>query len=131
MAFQDHGVTELVRMIAVLGDFRRHSTEYGIIGESSKKLEMALARRVHACQDRIDDTQRGCVADASMCNPIPGSDMSAGFDRGLKGADHRRPDRDDAAAGCFDPCDRFRGSLWNTIGLVERQAQVQRGIASR
>ena len=62
LAFEQHGIAELVRAIAARGYRRRDALEHGVVGKGAQQLEMAFAGLVDAGQDRIDDVQSACHA---------------------------------------------------------------------
>lgn len=124
LALDQHRVAKFVGAITILCQCRRDGEQHRVIRESSKELEMAFARHVHAGQDHIHDAQPGFSSDTSACNAARDTHATLVNCRRLKRAHHGRPNSNDAARLRFHVTDRCRGPLRNVVGLIERKPRV-------
>jgi hypothetical protein len=99
--------------------------------ERAQQVVVARSRLVRAADDRIDrrEARRGA-------EPVVG-DARAGFEparlrrRVLERARDGGADRDDPAAALLCRANRGDGAGRNAVGLVERQARIECGVAGR
>ena len=100
-AFNQHGIAELMRAVAVLREGSGDSVQRHVVGDGPEEFEVAFARFVHASKDRVHDAQPGFTRDASTRNAVSGAQPAVGVRGGLERPDDGCPDRDDAPAFCL------------------------------
>jgi hypothetical protein len=72
-AFDQHGITELVRAVAVPASGHANLIQHAIRGKSPEQLKVTFARSMHASEDRIHDPKGRFTPDASARDSIAGA----------------------------------------------------------
>jgi hypothetical protein len=72
-AFDQHGITELVRAVAVPASGHGNLIQHGIRGKSPEQLKVTFARSMHASEDCIHDLKDRFTPDASARDSIAGA----------------------------------------------------------
>jgi len=130
-AFDQHGITKLVRAVTEPGRRLGHLLQRCIIGEGPQQLEVTFAGLVHASQHRIRDAEWRFTPNAPARNSVPAPHAAVGVRCRLERADDARPDRNDAPIFQLCALDCRRSVFRDAIGLVEREAQVEVRISRR
>ena len=120
-----------MRAVAEPGERLGHLLQHCIIGEGPQQLEVTFAGLVHAGQDRIRDAERRFTPDAPARNSVPAPHAAVSVRCRLERADDGRPDGNDAPVFRLCALDRCRSVFRDAIGLVEREAQVERRMSGR
>ena len=99
--------------------------------ERAQQFVVARCRLVRAADDRVDNAQAGRRTDPVVGDARTGGEPARPHRGVLERARDRRAERDDATAAPLRCSDRGDGRRRHAVGLVERQACIELGVAGR
>ena len=105
-----------------------HRGEHAIVRERAEQGVVALAGFVDSGHDCIHDAQARGGADALRREPGSRAECSRRARRMLERSGDRGAEGDDAASRSADARDCARRGFGNPIGLVEREASIERRV---
>src|SRR5262247_794354 len=86
---------------------------------------------MHAGENCIDDAQPKFTTDASNRNPVTGTHLAVASCGRLECPHNGSADGYDPSAVQLSLIDGNRGDLWDAIGLIEGQPQIQGRVSRR
>lgn len=125
MTFDQNGIAELVRSVAVRRHHPVRAPERGVVGEGAQHLVVTGARCVGARDDHIDDAQPARRIDALGRQAIAGPHVAVAESSVLERADDGGADRNHTALSYPRPVNGEGRRIGNAIGLVKGQAPVE------